>query len=254
MTVILVDDEKLALEGLLDAVKSVLLDADIHCFSIAREAIEYANSTQVDIAFLDIHMRGIDGIEVAKQLLEHYPKTNVIFCTGFTDYALDAFDVYCSGYLMKPISSKKVLEAVSHLRYPIELNRPQLSCQCFGNFEIFCNGTPVHFKHKKTKELLAYLVDRNGTDVSTKEISAAIFESDDKQSYFDHLRVDLIKTFEELGVAEFIRKGWGTLGVERSMIDCDYYKYLDGKDVNFNGEYMNQYSWAEYKCSTFEKR
>lgn len=246
MNVILVDDEALALNGLAAAVTKVLPEANIRSFFAAQEAMEYARETPVDIAFLDIHMRVMDGLAMARKLIEWYPRVNIVFCTGFSDYAIEAIGMYCSAYLMKPITEEKVREAVEKLRYPLEERRQGVTVQCFGNFEVFFNGVPIRFKHSKTKELLAYLIDRNGTDCTNREITAMIFEEDDKSSYFDHLRVDLLHTFQDLGVPEVIRRGWGTLGVERSLVKCDYYDYLDGKGASYNGEYMQQYSWAEY--------
>ena len=118
MNVFLVDDELPALRELADAVSAVLPDAAIHQFSKASEAMEHAETTSVDIAFLDINMRFMDGVTMARKLIELYPSVNIVFCTADYTYAADAWQVYCSDYLLKPITPEKIQKAVEHLRYP----------------------------------------------------------------------------------------------------------------------------------------
>lgn len=249
MTVLLVDDEKILLNKLLRLVSEELPQADCHAFTKAQEAIDFGTQNQVDIAFLDIQMRGTDGLEVARRVQEHSPKVNIIFCTDFSEYALGALDLNCSGYLMKPITKDKLRSAMQHLRFPMNENH-EISFRCFGNFEAYCNGVPIKFKYSKTKELLAYLVDRNGTSISVGEISAVLFEDDQHRSYLNQLRLDLINTFEKLGVEDVIVQSKGYLGINREKVSCDYFDYLDHKLQVTTREYMTQYSFSEYTYSS----
>ncbi|MBQ0009805.1 MAG: response regulator [Ruminococcus sp.] len=253
MNVLLVDDEAPALRELSDAVSAVLPGARTWSFAKAAEAMEFARTTPVEIAFLDIHMRFMDGIAMARQLLTLYPACNIIFCTGYEEYALDAHDTYCSGYLLKPISAEKIETAMKHLRHPLPRTEHRVELHCFGNFDVLCDGKPVAFKYKKTRELLAYLTDRGGAEATTREIMAAIFE-EDKASYFSNIRLDLLNTFASLGVPEVISCAYGRIRVVRDQVTCDYFDYLDGKDVPFLGEYMTQYSFAEYTCGALNDR
>lgn len=249
MNILLVDDELPSLEELTDAVSAVLASARILSFSQASKAIECAYETPIDIAFLDINMRFMDGITVAKKLLELYPSCNIVFCTGYDKYALDALDIYCSAYLLKPVSPEKVQSAIEHLRYPIAVPRHRVELKCFGNFDVLCDGKPIAFKYKKTRELLAYLVDRNGAGTSTQEIISAIFE-ENKSSYFSNMRLDLLDTFASLGVSDVLVTAYGRMSICRDRVDCDYFDYLDGKNMAFHGEYMSQYSFAEATLAT----
>ena len=254
MNILLVDDETPALRELFDAVTAVLPDARILSFTKASEAMLCAETECIDIAFLDINMRFMDGITMAKKLQESYPFCNIIFCTGYTEYALDALNIYCSGYLLKPISAEKVQTAVEHLRYPMSTEKPRrVELRCFGNFDVLCDGVPVAFKYKKTRELLAYLTDRNGAEATTQEIMAAIFE-ENKASYFSNIRLDLLDTFEALGVSEVVYAAYGRMRVVRERVNCDYFDYLDGKSAGFRGEYMSQYSFAEETCGALEEQ
>lgn len=247
MNVLLVDDEMPALSELNDVVSAVMPNADIFKFLKAKEAMNFSETTRIDIAFLDINMRFLNGLTMANMLVKLYPTCNIIFCTAYTDYALDAMNTYCSDYLLKPVTPERVLVALKHLRYPVSNENHRVELRCFGNFDVFCDGKPVAFKYKKTRELLAYLTDRNGTEATTQEIMAVIFE-ESKASYFSNIRLDLIDTFTALGVPDIIITAYGRMRVARNKVSCDYFDYLDGKDVEFRGEYMSQYSFAESTC------
>ena len=245
MNVIVVDDERFVLSAETAAIKRAIPHAYINSFQKVKDALAFAEENRVDIAFLDININGVKGLELAKKLQACNTKINIIFCTGYSEYSLDALDLYCSGYLMKPITDEKLEKALKNLRYPISEKLEGLKVQCFGNFEVYKDGAPVKFKHKKTKELFAYLIDRRGATASTKDMVIALYESDDKESYVRNLRADLNNTLERMGLNEVLLRSGGNIGVNVEKIDCDYYDYLNGHTELFHGEYMTQYSFAE---------
>lgn len=249
MNLLLVDDEPLVLKVLENAVAAALPGEELHSFTSAKAAMQYAETGKIDIAFLDINMRVMDGITMAKALKERYPEVNIIFCTGYLEYAADALRLYCSAYLTKPITTDAVREALWHLRYPIE-QKPRVRFQCFGNFEVFCDEKPVDFHFRRTKELLAYLVDRNGASVTAQQILAAAFEDSISRVYLYQLRGDLMQTLETLGVSDIIDEARGSVAIRRDRVACDYYDYLDGKTDRKPTEYMTQYSFGEYTLAT----
>ena len=244
MRVILVDDEFMARCVLEEAVEAVLPDVETVSFSGPSKALEYARENPVDIAFLDINMRTMSGIEMARELQKLNPQINIIFCTGYEEYALDAIRLHCSEYLVKPITEEKVKEAIMNLRFPVKEEK-RVRFHCFGDFEVYCDGNPMEFSFNRTKELLAYLVDRDGVNVSTQEIMAGAFEDSISRPYFSQLRKDLISTFERYGVSEVLRISRSQMGIEREQVACDYYDYLDGKNSKKPSEYMTQYSFGE---------
>lgn len=245
MNVIVVDDERIVLAAETAAVKRGLPEAEVYSFQKANEALSLAENTQIDTAFLDINIKGITGLELAKKLQKFNPKINIVFCTGYSEYSLDAHDLYCSAYLMKPITDEKLKKALENLRYPVTQKIKGLKVKCFGNFEAYFDGTPIKFKHKKTKELFAYLIDRCGATVSTKEMMTVLYEEGSKESYIRNLRSDLNNTFERLSLSAVLVRNGGDIGVNEKIIDCDYYDYLDGNKALFHGEYMSQYSFTE---------
>ena len=117
--VILVDDRKLVLSGGLPVLEEVMPNANITGFTSGKEALEYARSNRVALAFLDIELRGGDnGIDLCKALLEVNPRTNVVFLTAYGEYSLDAWKTGASGFMLKPITAEGVKEQLQKLRYP----------------------------------------------------------------------------------------------------------------------------------------
>ncbi len=256
MRILAIDDEKLALESLMDAIRAEEPDAEIRGFRYADDALEYAESHTCDIAFCDIRMVEMNGITLAEKLKQINPRVNIIFATGFSMYHEAAFSLYASGYLVKPITTEKVREALDNLRYPVAAAK-RVRLRAFGNFEVLCDGRPVTFKYSKSKELLAYLVDRKGAMCSTGECVAALFEDDGHDTYFKSIRRDLLDTFEGLGCGSLIAHERGKIGVVLDEAECDYFNYLRGnrRGVNdFAGEYMTQYSWGEKTLAALEAK
>lgn len=245
MNVMVVDDERIILQTETIMIRKLLQDAKVESFSNMEDALGYARSNSVAIAFLDINLEAGSGMKLARELQDMYPEVNIIFCTGYAEYSLEALELYCSGYLMKPITEEKLKGALRRLRYGVSEKVENFVVNCFGNFEVTYNGTPVKFKYGKTKQLFAYLIDRKGAVVGIKEIMAAICEDDEKESYIRNLKADLINTFRLLGIDQVLVQEWGKIGVNKDKINCDYYDYLQGNKQKFHGEYMSQYSFGE---------
>jgi two-component SAPR family response regulator len=150
---------------------------------------------------------------------------------------------------MKPITPEKVKRELENLRRPI-VSKKKLKVQTFGNFEVYLDGKPIAFKYRRTKELFAYLVDRAGAMCTVGEIIGILFEDEGgREDYFQKLRRDLLLTLEEAGCSGAIVHTRGMLGVVVTELKCDYYDYLSNKKdlaTSYFGEYMSQYSFAEY--------
>ena len=247
MKIIAVDDEKIALQGLLSSIQKAAPDATVYDFRYASEAVDYMKNDPCDIAFLDIEMKGTDGVTAAKMLKEINPDINIIFATGFGSYRDVAFDLHASGYLIKPITTEGVKRELDNLRRPVP--KPQkLKAITFGNFQILYGAEHVKFKYQKTKEMLAYLIDRRGSMCSGNELMSILFEDDTHQKYYNQLRLDLMNTLKSLGCESVIVQARGMLGISVNDLECDYFDYLNGKEnlANlYHGEYMAQYSFAE---------
>ena len=154
MIVIAVDDERLALENLSDSIRLVSPGARIHSFRYPEDALDFVKQSHVDVAFLDVEMVGMNGVELAEMLKIFHPDINIIFSTGYGHYRDAAFDLHASGYITKPITPEKVKKELENLRRPIR-NPKRIRIRAFGNFEVYLDGTPINFKYSKTKEMLA---------------------------------------------------------------------------------------------------
>ena len=119
MRILCVDDEPLMLQMLEMAVSEAEPDADITAFSKQTDLLNEAKTNGCDIAFLDIHMRGMNGVELAKELKAVNPKMNIIFVTGYSEYTGAAMQLHASGYIMKPVTAEDVARELSDLRFPI---------------------------------------------------------------------------------------------------------------------------------------
>lgn len=248
MKILAVDDEKIALQGLLHCIEKAVPTASVSGFRYAGEAIAFMEENHCDVAFLDIEMKGMSGVELAERLKAINPEVNIIFSTGFGSYRDVAFDMHASGYLIKPITTERVKHELENLRRPVATGA-LLQIRTFGNFEVFRCGVPLAFKYQKSKEIFAYLVDRKGAMCTTGEIMTVIFEDDnDHKAYYHRLRADLLETLAACGCGDVITQARGMLGISTELVECDYYDYLNGKAELkriYNGEYMAQYSFAE---------
>lgn len=138
MTILAVDDRPKALSALVKAIRSAEPEAEVYGFSGSAEALRFARELCCDAAFLDIDMPEMDGLELAGRLRALYPRINIIFVTGFTEYTGEAISQRASGYVTKPVTPEKIREELDNLRYPVEdRKRKRVRFRCFGNFEVF---------------------------------------------------------------------------------------------------------------------
>lgn len=254
MKILAVDDEQMQLRLLEKSIQSAVPGCELTCFSNSVSALEWALQNRPDVVFSDIQMPEMNGIELVREIKKRHSRTNVVFVTGFyADYALEAMPLHFSGYLQKPATTEAVALEMQNLRYPLpveEVNK--LKVQCFGNFEAFADGKPLHFDRHKTKELLAFLIDRRGVQVNSSEICSVLYEDgDNERNNKADLRkctADLKKSLQAVGMEDIFVKGFNVFSLDVSRISCDYYDWERGEAYAvraFRGEYMNQYSWAE---------
>ena len=251
MKILLADDEELQLLRLKDAVQKALPSGtDILCYTNPVLAWEENKETPVDVAFLDIEMPVYNGIVLAKKLKKVNPQVNVIFVTAYNEYALDAYNIHASGYVTKPVNANKISAEIEGLRYPVQIKPTnKLQVKCFGNFEVFYNGDPIKFSRSKSKELFAYLIDREGAEVNINELNAVLWEEDHK-SYCRNLIADIQTTLKNVGAEDVFIKRRNGCYIDPTKLDCDAYAYKkDDPDAvrAYRGEYMAQYPWAEFE-------
>ena len=255
MIALAVDDEALMLGALVAAIEESPDISTVNSFSDCEQALEYAEKNPVDVAFLDINMRGMGGLALAEKITSVRPNCKIVFCTGYEEYAIPAFKLHASGYLMKPISADDVQTEIDNIKGVIKRERP-LTVKCFGNFEVYAKNEKLTFKRLKSKELFAFLIDRNGAGMTAKQICAVLFpdDTDDTKNsaYLRQLVLDLKNTLKAVGAENVLRHETPCYRVDTSLIHCDYISYLENGKPDFHGEYMTQYSWADETCAMLQ--
>jgi two-component SAPR family response regulator len=252
MIAIAVDDEVLMLGALVAAIEASADISEVARFSDCEQALEFVENSPVDIAFLDINMRGMGGLTLAEKIIASRPRCKIVFCTGYEEYAIPAFKLHASGYLMKPISAEDVQGEIDNIKGLYQKEK-LLTVKCFGNFEVYAKDEVLAFKRLKTKELFAFLVDRNGAGMTAKQICAALFpnDSDDTKNsaYLRQLVMDLKNTLRSVGAEAILCHDTPCYRVDTNLLKCDYFSHLETGKPEFHGEYMTQYSWAEETCA-----
>ena len=252
MIAIAVDDEVLMLGALVAAIEASPDITEVARFSDCEEALAFVKNTPADIAFLDINMRGMGGLALAEKIIASCPNCKIVFCTGYEEYAIPAFKLHASGYLMKPIAAEDVQNEIDNIK-GVRQKEKLLTVKCFGNFEVYAKNEVLVFKRLKTKELFAFLVDRKGAGMTAKQICAALFpdDTDDTKNlaYLRQLVMDLKNTLKAVGAEAVLCHEIPCYRVDTNLLKCDYFSHLEMGKPEFHGEYMTQYSWAEETCA-----
>lgn len=264
MNILIVDDEASETAAIQNAVERVspghvFWDADC-----ADAAMLRMKDHPIDVVFLDVRMPGKDGLVLAGELRELYPRLNIVIATAHAEYALEAHKLFVSGYVVKPVSDADIRCVLENLRYPVADSGAQspADCRirCFGNFEIFVNGERVSFQRTRAKEILAFLVCLHGSSASFAEICTMLFEDKANRAnsiaYTNKLLTSLKTTLKNYGAQQILQHSRNAYALDVNRIRCDYWEYLEGRlPDGYHGVFMYQYSWAEqYIWDLNEKR
>ncbi|MBO4863686.1 MAG: response regulator [Eubacterium sp.] len=254
MVTISVDDQPMVSQEIINIMNEIDPEGTHSGYSDISKALDYVKEAKPDVAWLDIEMPVMSGLELSMKIKKLSPNTNIVFVTGHEKFAYQSFQLHASGFVLKPITKEAILRELDNLRNPVEMPRTGLvRVQCFGNFEVFDKeDRPVKFKRSRSKEIFAYLIDRRGALCSVGELCGVVFEDrEEDRSLKKQMRVfiaGLRDDLSKIGAENVLVKGWNAYGVDCSLIDCDYLNYLKGDSVavnSFMGEYMIQYSWSE---------
>ena len=254
MVILAVDPNSNSLQKLTKMIGETVPEATCLSFDSSPLALAKAREEEIDVAFLDVKMPELSGIDLGRYLQELNPYVNLIYYTEGKEGAFDAFGLHASGYLLKPGSPEDFKRELNALRYP-ELRKKykRVFAQTFGNFEFFIDGEPVVFKYNRTKEVVAVLINNRGAQTTNGELIASLWEDDGdpekKLSYLCNLRQDLMNTLRKYKLEGIILKQRGSMAIAKDKIECDLFDWLEKKKdskYQYIGDYMNQYSWPEY--------
>lgn len=245
MKIIIVDDEINAFYNFLDKIISNN-DIDYKFFYDKADAIiKYVKENKIDGAFLDINMPNISGLELAKKLIDINPKINIIFITGLTityDDLADDIKNNTLGFMYKPYNEDELMKYLNLLNN----HKKILKVKMFPNMNCYMNDKKIEFASLKSKELFALLLTYRGNSLYMDDAISKLWPDKDidkaKISYRDAVW-KLRYTLKEIDFECVIFKR-GVMELKTNDIECDYWDFLDGKNKDYNYDFLNSYTWS----------
>ncbi len=274
---IIIDDEQPALDVL-----KLLLERSgqiniVGSFRSAQKAVAEVQSLKPDVAFIDIEMPQMTGLELAEKIIESSCDIEIVFVTSHNQYALEAFQVNAIDYILKPLSYENVLRVISRLKKikPAPCSLPMGTDKgriyCFDKFLVYGAGsnTTIKWRTSKTEELFALLVQNIGKIISRLKIIQALWpEFDEKKStiYLHTTIYNLKKTLllEKINFELVFINGGYQLTLPDVYIDTAEFKTIAKAELTasnssiqgyesaynlYKGIYLseNEYTWAQDK-------
>ena len=162
------------------------------------KALGYIMECPPGAVFLDIDMPKLDGLELALRIQEQCPGIVVIFVTAHAQYALDAFMAHPLDFLLKPIRRTRLDDCIGHLLKHHALLHPErpakrtLALRCFGTFELSCE-IEIKWGTRRVRELLLYLISKNGSPALKTEMLDVLFNGQDDKSTVHNLYMTIYR-------------------------------------------------------------
>lgn len=247
MNVIYVDDEPMQIKNFCLTTEGMKRIDSLETFENGQDALEWAKEHTVDVAFLDIEMPVINGIELAKKLKEINQNSRIIFVTAYGQYALDAFGVDAIGYLLKPYTGEDVEKELTKAYYVRDIPKTQIQIKTMPNLQIWVDGNPLILGQTKQVELLAYFIDRGEEGVSKLDAMETLWMGYSTESVYWTTMSRLKSMLDEAGISNLIVSKGQAKYINTGIVDCDLYRMLSGDESainDYNGKYLEEYVWA----------
>lgn len=266
MKVILIDDDPLAIQVLNYVLQSYRDIQVVNSYTNPYEALEEVETTKPDIAFIDIEMGEISGLELAKLLTKALGTLDIVFVTAHSQYGVDAFELNAVDYLLKPIQKKRLDKTIEKLREmskkKIHLADKKIKIISFGIFQVLDrDGNPLFWRTQKTKELFAYLWCNEKRMISKSILLETIFPDNnlEKANTLLHTTIyQLRKTLEDAGFTNAITyyEDYYILDIDNTSDTYELDNLLNLKKHTeeniqhilniYGGDFMGEeaYSWA----------
>jgi two-component SAPR family response regulator len=255
------DDENHALERF----ETVVCEFDdiesCKLFNDEDDLLAWLAENPLDVVFLDIEMPGKSGMQLAEELHEINPDLSVVFVTAFSQYAVEAFELSVSDYLMKPVSKerlRKTLDRINSSKELLSRAAKRVAIHCFPRFECRIEDKVLPLNHlMKAKELLAFLVSRKGTETSWDQITEALWPDTDYEKAHNNLHITtfrLRKWLSENSITQIFEARRNSYRVVATEFNCDLYDLADALKADdrkriellYKGEFLEEegYQWA----------
>lgn len=251
MRAIIVDDEPIMLRSFMRLSSGIPNLNVIAQFESGDMAISFVKKNAVEVAFLDIRMPVMNGIEVAVKLREICPNILIVFISAYDEYVRDSNMIGGDYYIVKPYKRETIEIMVQKMQILSQALHTQIKIQMFGRFNVLKNGVPIALRGK-AKEILALVASRCGKEISNEEIYSIIWEEREctnvkMKVYYNALK-RLRQKLEEENLSDLLLSTPRGQMMNVSMVECDYYTWKDDakhEKTKFDGEFLSEYSWGE---------
>lgn len=261
MRTIIIDSEEKLSKALLFLVGTISVLNIVGVFNNPNAAIEYVKNNPTDLVILNIQVLKMDRSAFSKKLLEINPNLNLIYMTPENIFEIGERYQRNVDLSLKLLSSKEIQDTIQSLKQLEKSSQKHIYARTFGYFDLFVDGKPIMFKSAKAKELLAFLIDRQGGTVTTDQIITVLWEDrpndEATQSLCSKMVRKLKRELDEYKIGNILIHKRGVRSIDVSQIDCDMYELMRGSakaKEQFLGDYMLQYSWAEGRVEALRRR
>ncbi|MDR9857583.1 BTAD domain-containing putative transcriptional regulator [Paenibacillus sp. VCA1] len=237
----IVDDEELSqkrLRRILSESGTVEICA---AFLDPLEAYEYVRTSPIDVVFLDISMPEMNGMKLSSLLAELDDSIDLVFVTGYDEYALQAFEVNALDYVLKPVTSERIRKTLNKIgkRRGYAPAESGIAVHLFNGFKIMQRGQPhaqLKLRSPKTEELFAFLLCK-GT-VSKEEIIDTLWNGLEPQKAWKNLNQTLYyirKAIHDNKAGQCIEAGRNDIRIHEGSVYCDLYEFENvAKQIRMN--------------------
>ncbi|WP_274520159.1 response regulator [Lysinibacillus parviboronicapiens] len=279
------DDEPLALINMEKKLQEFDMIEIVKSFSTLNDLLTEGPTLDIQVAFLDVEMPGMNGLEIAQLLKQWHNNIYIVFVTAYRDYAVQAFEIQSLDYLLKPISKSRLETTINRIQElfqyekklpPLQHIEPSLKIQCFGGFNVSFNDKIVHWRTVKTKELFAFLFSHLNSHIPRDTIIDALWaETEYKKARVQlHTTISYLRTtLSTLGYVNVLHYANGCYTLQLEEFQCDVLdleQLLKQKDEteeldiekaetfidNHQGDYMAtlDYPWINSKANFFNNQ
>lgn len=240
--VVIVDDEQLATKHLKNVLNTTGVVDIIGKFNNSVQALEEIKKLNPNLIFLDIEMPGMTGLELAKKIRKFNLNSYIVFVSAYEKYAIKAFELGVTDYIMKPYTIDRVKRLLERLGPPVTYDEEvkevtdHYSVHAIKHFHFRKNNKEiknVKWRTAKSRELFIYLV-QNSKEVVRKDILIDLLWPDlDMDSAYDNLYTSVYhirKTLKDANVDIKINNTFHGYELDFHNVGYDVFEWEDKID------------------------
>ena len=284
LNAVIIEDEKPAIEILRRLLEKTGQVCVVGTFMRAKDALLKLQDLKPDVAFLDIEMPEMSGLELAEKMMESGSDIEVVFVTAYDKYALEAFRVNAVNYILKPLSSGDIAQTITRLKkikplpVPPQRSADKGRIYCFGGLSVYGAGFggTVKWRTSKAEELFAFMLQNLNDEVAKWKITQVLWPECETEKLNVNLHTTVYQVKKTLLSAKirsdftFIN-GKYKLELPDVYIDAAEFKEITDGETSvtagsiekykralglYKGNYLegNGYYWSQNRAEEYSKR